>query len=92
MYNNTRVVSRVDTGARVDIPRVHSLYDLRSLHDHQDNSQEEDGPCLPPSYSIATGLDQLPPSYAETNNKQVRLGPYIMVIDKNEKQIQKFRR
>ena len=92
-HNNDRDdEDQIRTRHNIQIPRVHSLFDLRSLHDQQDVEDDEECCHLPPSYSLATGLDTLPPSYEETNNKQVRLGPYIMVIDKNEKQVQKYKK
>ena len=74
----------------VTVPRVHSLFDLSSLH--EDGAVEagvEDQP--PPSYSQAEGLDCPPPDYSQVEVGRVRLGRYVIVMDHNNRNIKRFK-
>jgi len=46
---------------------------------------------LPPSYSQAEGLDQLP-SYSDVEVSRMRFGPYVMVYDKGQKNMLTFKK
>jgi len=46
---------------------------------------------LPPSYSLAEGLDQLP-DYKQAEVNRVKIGPYVMVYDKQNKNLSTFKK
>jgi len=80
--------------------RFPSLYDLTSIN--EDIAETEDSEvsptdiedthdCLPPSYSQAEGLDELP-SYSEVEVSRVRFGPYVMVYDKGQNNVLTFKK
>ncbi len=46
---------------------------------------------LPPSYSLAEGLDQLP-AYSQVRVKRARLGPYILIYDLAAANFRTFRK
>ena len=74
----------------VTVPRVHSLYDLSSLHElASSEGGEADQP--PPSYSQAEGLDCPPPDYSEVEVGRLRLGRYIIVMDHNNRNVKRFK-
>ena len=89
------------TNACVSIPtRFPSLYDLASITEDLEETEEatiSPAPAentldsLPPSYSQAEGLDQLP-SYSEVEVSRMRLGPYVMVYDKGQKNMLTFKK
>jgi len=80
----------------VAIARFPSLYDLGSISEDVVESEgidmtTEDEHGLPPSYSQAEGLDQLP-SYSEVDVSRMRIGPYVMVYDKEHKNVLTFKK
>jgi len=89
------------TNACISIPtRFPSLYDLASITEDLAETEEatiSPAPVentldsLPPSYSQAEGLDQLP-SYSEVEVSRMRLGPYVMVYDKGQKNMLTFKK
>lgn len=89
------------SNAHIIIPvRFPSLYDLGSISEDivetneaitSPTNAEEGINSLPPSYSQAEGLDQLP-SYSEVDVSRVRLGPYVMVYDKGQKNLLTFKK
>jgi len=89
------------SNAHIIIPvRFPSLYDLGSINEdlvetneaiNSPTNAEEGTDSLPPSYSQAEGLDQLP-SYSEVDVSRVRLGPYVMVYDKGQKNLLTFKK
>ena len=99
--NDDVVENDAATNACVGIPtRFPSLYDLASItEDLQENEEAAIAPApvhdtldsLPPSYSQAEGLDQLP-SYSEVEVSRMRLGPYVMVYDKGQKNMLTFKK
>ena len=46
---------------------------------------------LPPSYSLAEGLDQLP-AYSQLRVNRARLGPYILIFDHSEAKFKSFKK
>ena len=72
--------------------RAYSLYDLRDLAAAAGSAaaEVEEAAGLPPSYSAAVGLDQLPPSYSDTAVTRLRLGPYVVLLE--NRQIHAFRK
>jgi hypothetical protein len=93
--------SAVSTTAHAAMPvRFPSLYDLRSISEDLADSEEPSvtltdaeasQDTLPPSYSQAEGLDELP-SYSEVDVSRMRLGPYVMVYDKERKNLLTFKK
>eukprot|EP00090_Calanus_glacialis_P016262 TRINITY_DN25483_c0_g1_i1.p1 TRINITY_DN25483_c0_g1~~TRINITY_DN25483_c0_g1_i1.p1 ORF type:complete len:387 (-),score=133.78 TRINITY_DN25483_c0_g1_i1:85-1245(-) len=91
----------VSTTAHAAMPvRFPSLYDLRSISEDLADSEEPavtptdaeaSQDTLPPSYSQAEGLDELP-SYSEVDVSRMRLGPYVMVYDKERKNLLTFKK
>ena len=80
--------------------RFPSLNDLRSISEDLADSEEPavtptdaeaSQDTLPPSYSQAEGLDELP-SYSEVDVSRMRLGPYVMVYDKERKNLLTFKK
>lgn len=95
----TTVTEDENTPAALPV-RFPSLYDLRSISEDLAESEESavtstdpetSRDTLPPSYSQAEGLDELP-SYSEVDVSRMRLGPYVMVYDKEKKNLLTFKK
>ena len=98
---DTAEVQQTNTdNAPVILPRFPSLYDLGSISEDVAETEETEATLanadnsldsLPPSYSQAEGLDQLP-SYSDVEVSRMRIGPYVMVYDKEHKNVLTFKK
>ena len=86
-----RSEARYDTPAPTitPLPRPGSLFDLTSVAGGE--REESRSPDLPPSYSQAEGLDQLP-RYSQVRVDRVDLGPYVVVLDRNQRNVLTFKK
>ena len=78
--------------------RYPSLFDLQSINVNMDETEDPEQSSaeptldnLPPSYSIAEGLNDLP-TYSEVDISRVRVGPYVMIYNKDQKNVMTFKK